>query len=166
MYLPSENGPRRLSSLVQPLDPAWGPVLIADDHEESRIITRMMLECVGHRVYEASNGLEALDLAFSVRPSAAILDIVMPGLDGWRAARRLRTDPRTSSMVLMAVTALAGATDRSRSLAAGFDTVLIKPVRPLAMVETLHASLRQRYASMTPMDRVTAFRGPEVRTQV
>lgn len=132
----------RPAAALAPLDPSWIPVLIADDHEESRIISRMMLESVGHRVLEASSGTEALELAFAERPRAAILDIVMPGLDGWSTVRRLRKDPRTSGMVIMAVTALAGERDRLRSLAAGFDAVLIKPVRPLVMLQTLHDLIR------------------------
>jgi CheY-like chemotaxis protein len=168
MYVPQPINPRAIATFLTPIAPEWVPVLVADDHEESRIITRMMLECAGHRVFEASSGTEALEIAFAERPRAAILDIVMPGLDGWSTARRLRKDPRTSSMILMAVTALAGDSDRVRSIAAGFDTVLVKPVRPLRMLEVLRSFMPPTDPSigMQRTRPTAAAIGTELRTRV
>lgn len=112
-------------------------VLVADDHEDSRVIARLVLESFGFRVLEARDGQEALAVARAERPRAVLLDIVMPGLTGWEVARQLRLHPATAATVIIVVTALAGAHDRERSLAAGCDDLLTKPVHPRAMIETL-----------------------------
>lgn len=112
-------------------------VLVVDDHEESRTIARLVLERAGFRVAEASTGSEGLRLAGSLRPAAVLLDLIMPGLDGWELARQLHTNPVTSRAAIIALTALATPEDHDRALLAGCDAVLTKPVRPIRIVETV-----------------------------
>jgi two-component system, cell cycle response regulator DivK len=112
-------------------------VLVVDDHEESRTIARLVLERAGFRVAEASTGLEGLRLAGLLRPAAVLLDLIMPGLDGWELARQLHANPATSRAAIIALTALATAEDHDRALLAGCDAVLTKPVRPIRIVETV-----------------------------
>ncbi len=112
-------------------------VLVADDHEDSRVIARLVLESSGFRVLEAKNGREALTIACAERPRAMLLDIVMPELTGWDVTRELRSHVATAGMVIIVVTALAAAQDRERSIAAGCDDLLTKPVHPRALLEAL-----------------------------
>jgi len=112
-------------------------VLVVDDHEDSRIIARLVLEAAGFRVREAASGVAGLSLAAALEPAVMLLDLILPEIDGWEVARRLRRDPATSSMGIIAVTALALCDDHARARNAGCDTVLIKPVLPKAIVETV-----------------------------
>ena len=112
-------------------------VLVADDHDDSRTIARLILESGGFEVIEARTGPEAVARARDELPAALLLDIVMPGLDGWTAARWLRADPKTASTVIIALTALAGDADRERTLEAGCDAVLTKPIRPRVLLDVL-----------------------------
>ena len=115
-----------------------GPlVLVADDHDDSRDIARMVLESAGYRVTEATTGLEALAIANVLHPAIVLLDVVMPDLDGWATARRLRADPNTCGAKIIALTALTGANYREESLAAGCDELLTKPIHPRALLAAL-----------------------------
>jgi CheY-like chemotaxis protein len=115
-------------------------VLVIDDHADSRTIGRLLLESAGYGVIEACTGPEGLDAARECLPSAVLVDIVLPGLDGWHVARQLRWSPSTQHMVLIAMTALGGVPDVTRSFQVGFDEVLIKPVPPIQLLSTV-----QRY---------------------
>ena len=112
-------------------------VLVVDDHEDSRIIARLVLEAAGFRVREAANGAMGLNLATALEPDVILLDLILPGVDGWEVARRLRCDPSTANIGIIAVTALALRDDHVRARHAGCDTVLTKPVLPKAIVETV-----------------------------
>jgi CheY-like chemotaxis protein len=112
-------------------------VLVADDHDDSRAIARVVLENAGFRVVEARTGPETLQVVRSDRPAIVLLDIVMPELNGWEVARRLRADPVCRDTILIAVTALASAQDREVTIAAGCDELLTKPVLPRLLVATL-----------------------------
>ena len=118
-------------------------VLVADDHESSREVARLVLESAGYRVVEAATGIEALAIARVDRPRVVLLDVVMPGLDGWSVARRLRADPLTARITLITLTALASAADRDASLASGCDDVLTKPIHPRMLLSVLG-----RYATL------------------
>jgi CheY-like chemotaxis protein len=100
---------------------------------------RHLLERAGHEVHEATDGLSGLDLALRLELDAAVIDIGLPGLDGYEVARRVRAAGR-AGMLLVAVTGYGQAGDRQRSREAGFDAHLTKPVDPLAL-EALLANL-------------------------
>ncbi|HEY4130067.1 MAG TPA: response regulator, partial [Gemmatimonadaceae bacterium] len=78
---------------------------------------------------------EAITLAHAHHPAAILLDMIMPELDGWDTARRLRSDTSMNSIAIIGLTALASSSDRERSLAAGCDVVLTKPILPRALVD-------------------------------
>ena len=65
-------------------------ILIVEDHEESRLVMRLILEQHGHEVHEASEGARGVELAEALRPDVALIDVGLPGLDGYEVARRLR----------------------------------------------------------------------------
>ncbi len=116
-------------------------VLVADDDADSRAITRTILEFQGRQVLEAADGRECVIAAVVHRPDVIVLDLVMPGMDGWQAAAALRAEPATRSIPILALTASSHADDRTRALAAGCDRVLVKPTslaELTAVIDALH----------------------------
>jgi CheY-like chemotaxis protein len=103
-------------------------VLIADDKPTGRELVRTVLENGGYEVFEASDGIEALDLAHRLRPDLIILDLHMPGLDGFGVIKELRLDPYFATVPVVALTASAMQGDRQRALSAGFTGYITKPV--------------------------------------
>lgn len=85
------------------------------------------LEFRGFAVAGASDGAEALRMAFTRTPAVVLMDLTMPGLDGWEATRRLKADPRTKDVIVIAVTANALAPEEGNARAAGADAFLVKP---------------------------------------
>lgn len=115
-----------------------GYILIADDYEDNRELLRLILEDAGYAVREARDGGECVRMARHEQPLAALIDISMPVLDGWKVIKELRADERTSSIPCVAVTAFTADSDRQRIIAAGFTGYLGKPYRAkdlLAVIE-------------------------------
>ncbi|MGA2713202.1 MAG: response regulator [Bryobacteraceae bacterium] len=108
-------------------------VLVADDKETSRELIRTVLEGSGHAVSEASDGLEAVQYARELQPDLVILDLHMPGLDGFGVLAELRRDRNFAATPIMALTASAMQGDRERAILAGFDSYVSKPI-PLPML--------------------------------
>jgi CheY-like chemotaxis protein len=117
-------------------------VLVVEDDEATRRALRRLLEQEGLDVVEAAHGRAALDLALAERPALILLDMSLPGVDGWEAARRLKAAPATRGTPILALTAHAMAGDRERVLAAGCDDYDTKPIdlpRLLAKIDALLA---------------------------
>nr|WP_232293257.1 response regulator [Stigmatella aurantiaca] len=104
-------------------------ILLVEDNSDARQALKDLLELWGHRVQVAQDGMEGLALALEVRPDLALVDIGLPGLDGYRVAKELRA--RVGRNIrLVAITGYGGPEDRSRALQAGFDHHMVKPVKP------------------------------------
>ena len=103
-------------------------ILIIDDDPCSRKLARDVLSHVGYAILEAANAEDGLALAYSERPGLVLMDVQLPGMSGVEALGRLRADPVTTGIPVVAVTALAMKTDRDRLAAAGFDAYLEKPL--------------------------------------
>ncbi len=103
-------------------------LLVVDDNLDARESLTKLLSTMGHRVRSAADGVEALRLAGEDRPDAILLDIGLPGLDGFEVARQLRAMPDLGMTVLIAVTGYAGESDKLRAKDSGFDWHLTKPV--------------------------------------
>ena len=117
-----------------------GTVLLVEDNEDNQIIVDAMLSHAGYRVLIATSGDAGVALARSAAPDVVLMDIALPGLDGWEATRRLKGDAATSRIPVVALTAHAMVHDRERALALGFDGYLAKPIEPrevLAEVERI-----------------------------
>ncbi len=104
-------------------------VLIADDKATSRELVRTVLEKTGYAVVEASDGIEALRSARECKPDLVILDLHMPGLDGFGVVREIRRDRELAATPVMALTASAMQGDRERALSAGFTAYIAKPIQ-------------------------------------
>jgi CheY-like chemotaxis protein/anti-sigma regulatory factor (Ser/Thr protein kinase) len=103
-------------------------VLLADDNEDALETLHMLLESIGHEVITARSGAEALAAAAKVQPEIAVLDIGMPGMNGYEAAKALRREPWGKRMLLVALTGWGQAEDQARARDAGFDHHFTKPV--------------------------------------
>lgn len=120
-----------------------GPlVLIVDDFQDNREMYAMFLEHSGYRVAQAANGFEALERAFALVPDVVVMDLSLPGLDGWEATRRLKADPRTQHVPVLALTshALEGFSEGAR--AAGCDGFVTKPCLPDQLLSEIRSLLR------------------------
>jgi DNA-binding response OmpR family regulator len=105
-------------------------VLVADDEEDILQLVRRVLERAGFEVMVARDGVQALELAQTRTPAAAVLDVTMPGLDGLEVVRQLRANPATVGVKVLILTARAQQADIDRATSAGADDYLAKPFRP------------------------------------
>lgn len=118
-------------------------ILIADDNRDSANTLAMIFEMLGSEVRTAYDGLEAVELEDRFRPDVVLLDVGMPKLNGYEAARRIRQDRSDEGVVLIAMTGWVQEEDRRRSMEAGFDFHLIKPIDPAELKRVLASSLRE-----------------------
>src|SRR5438552_169371 len=105
-------------------------ILVVEDNADGREMLRTMLKLRGHQVHEAAEGQSAIDRALELRPHAAIIDIGLPGIDGYAVAERIRASESTRHMRLIALTGYGTEQDQRRAREAGFDAHLTKPVEP------------------------------------
>jgi CheY-like chemotaxis protein len=124
-------------------NPAGPLVLIIDDEPDTCGTFEQYLTSQGFSVICAFDGAEGLVKAKAERPNAIVLDLGLPEVDGWEVARRLRQDPATAAIPIVAVTAYAAGDARDRALEAGVDSVLVKPCPPHALLAEIQ-SLRER----------------------
>jgi signal transduction histidine kinase/ActR/RegA family two-component response regulator len=124
--------------------PAGGRhVLIVEDNADGRETLRELLEIWGYKVSVAGTGPEGLELAFSVRPEVALIDIGLPGMDGNEVARQIRSILDEDEISLIAMTGYGQPEDRRRALQAGFDRYLVKPVDPAVLSQLLTEAHRR-----------------------
>jgi CheY-like chemotaxis protein len=119
-------------------------VLIADDNRDGAETLAMLLESSGHEVYLAYNGTDAVQVAAMRRPQVAVLDIGMPGLDGYQVAQKIRSEVWGMHVTLIALTGWGQEDDKQRALRAGFDHHLTKPVDPSMLEELLVPSVNRQ----------------------
>jgi DNA-binding response OmpR family regulator len=123
-----------MGGYTPPVDsPGSTRVLVIDDEAPIRLLCRVNLEAEGMRVLEASDGITGLDLARGEQPDVVLLDVMMPGLDGWRVAEALLEDERTNGIPIIFLTARAEFRDRARGLDIGGVDYVTKPFNPLEL---------------------------------
>jgi signal transduction histidine kinase/CheY-like chemotaxis protein/PAS domain-containing protein len=108
-------------------------VLLVEDNPDTAETLTMFLELLGHRVRTVYDGVAALDAARSNPPDVMLVDIGLPGMDGYELARRVRRDPDLDRVILVALTGYGREEDKQQAMAAGFDYHLVKPVSPDAL---------------------------------
>jgi CheY-like chemotaxis protein len=109
--------------------------LIIEDNEQNLYMMRFLLEARGFTVVEARDGQEGLDQAQRARPQAILLDIQLPGMDGYEVARELRKNRDLGAIPIIAVTSYAMVGDREKALAAGATGYIEKPINPDTFVD-------------------------------
>jgi CheY-like chemotaxis protein len=107
---------------------AGAVILIVEDNARNMKLVRDVLNHVGYRTLEAATAEDGLALARAEHPGLVLMDVQLPGMDGVEALERLRADPATADVRVLALTAFAMKEDRERFLAAGFDGYLEKPL--------------------------------------
>jgi CheY-like chemotaxis protein/anti-sigma regulatory factor (Ser/Thr protein kinase) len=112
-------------------------ILVVDDNRDAAESLAMLLHCTGAEVRTVSDGPSALDMVPAFAPDAVLLDLGMPGMDGFEVARRLRQDPRHASLEIIALTGWGQEEDRRRTRSGGFDHHLTKPVDLDQLLELL-----------------------------
>ena len=123
-------------------------VLLVEDDREGRRMYAEWLTHAGFRVDEAHNGLQALERALDLAPDVVVTDLNIPGIDGFELTRRLRHDPRTREIPVLAVTGYAAfASDPGRARRAGCDAVLPKPCTPDDLETAIRALIEERSQS-------------------
>lgn len=118
-------------------------VLLIEDNDDGREMMAMMLESHAYSVAKAADGAQGLRMAAAALPDIALVDIGLPGMDGYEVARRMRADPLLCGVRLVALTGYGQADDRRRALEAGFDAHLVKPVEMRRLMEALEASVQE-----------------------
>jgi CheY-like chemotaxis protein len=119
--------------------------LCVEDNEDNIYLLKLRLEMIeGFEITVAKDGAEAISLATSDPPDFILMDMNLPVLDGWEATRRLKADPRTTNIPIIALTAHAMSGDRERALAAGCDEFDTKPIDFDQLIPKVHRLLKQK----------------------
>jgi len=119
-------------------------VLVADDDEDILQLVSFRLERAGYTVVTAADGQQALAAARQHQPDLAVLDVMMPGLNGYEVTRQLRADPATAAIPVILLTARVQEADVSRGFEAGADDYLRKPFSPQELRSRVQAILARR----------------------
>ena len=136
-------------------------VLVIDDEAPIRLLCRVNLEAEGMTVLEAASGPSGLELARTEKPDVILLDVMMPGLDGWQVAERLLEDDETAGIPIVFLTARAEFRDRARGLDIGGIDYITKPFNPLELapfVRDLLGRLDRGEREVLRAEKVAALR--------
>jgi CheY-like chemotaxis protein len=116
-------------------------ILLVEDNPDNRAIYGTILRHFGYQVAEAETGEDGIRLAREILPALILMDVAMPGMDGWEATRILKADAATAAIPIIALTAHAMAEDRRRAEEVGCDGYLSKPVEPRRVVQEVERLL-------------------------
>ena len=116
-------------------------ILLVEDNDNNRMLVRDVLHASGYRVVEAETAEDSLRIAAEQRPALILMDIQLPGMNGIEALKRLRDDPATRAIPVIAVTASAMTQDRRQIMAAGFDGYQSKPISVKGLLQTIREML-------------------------
>lgn len=123
-------------------DGASGPlVLVVDDYQDAREMYAECLDQSGFRVAQAQSGDEAVAKAIALHPALIVMDLALPGMDGWSATRAIKTDARTSGIPVVALSGHARSDASAAAREAGCDAFLIKPCLPDEVVAIVRQML-------------------------
>jgi CheY-like chemotaxis protein len=119
-------------------------VVLAEDNEDTRRIYGLILRHFGYEVADAPTGEEAVSTTRALHPDLVLMDIGLPGIDGWQASHLLKTDPQTLGIPIVAFSARVNSTDDLAGRADTFDGFILKPISPTGLVKRVDAYLRLR----------------------
>jgi CheY-like chemotaxis protein len=119
-----------------------GRILVIEDNPTNLELVTYLLSAFGHAAVPARDGEAGIEAALASKPDLILCDLAMPKLDGYAVARRLKSDPSTKSIPLVAVTASAMVGDKDKVYASGFDGYIRKPIDPETFVGEVEAFLR------------------------
>ena len=116
-------------------------ILVVEDQADNRRILRDLLTSVGYEILEAVTGDEGVTLAITQRPDLILMDVQLPGIDGYEATRRIKADPATRTIPIIAVTSYALSGDEAKARAAGCDDFVPKPYSPRELLAKIRKFL-------------------------
>ena len=116
-------------------------VLVVDDYQDAREMYAQFLKTSGFQVEEARTGVEAVEKAHAVKPDCILMDLSLPGIDGWEATRQLKADPSTSHIPVVIITGHASELASRNAAAAGCAAFVLKPALPDAVVGEVRKAL-------------------------
>jgi len=116
-------------------------ILVVEDTEDNRQIIRDLLSSVGYELIEAADGTEGVAMARSHRPDLILMDIQLPGMDGYEATRQIRATPALAKVPIIAVTSYALSGDEAKTRAAGCDGYVAKPFSPRQLLAKIREFL-------------------------
>jgi len=119
-------------------------ILIVDDQPDLRLLIRLTFSSTGYRVQEAADGEAALAACAEEVPDVVLLDVTLPGIDGYEVCRRLKADARTRGVFVVLMTAGHQETERVRASEAGADRYVAKPFSPAQLLELVQRQLEAR----------------------
>jgi two-component system cell cycle response regulator DivK len=119
-------------------------VLLVEDNDDNFALVRFLLEREGYTVIEARNGVQGLALARTESPDLILMDLSLPEMDGWEAARELKGNPKTAAIPLLAITAHTLPGDRKHALESGFDGYISKPINVPIFSEQVAGALKRK----------------------
>jgi CheY-like chemotaxis protein len=122
-------------------------ILLAEDNATNRYLETFLLEKAGFTVLHALNGAEAFRLALASRPDLILMDLQMPEMDGYEAARQIHAEPQLAGTPIVAVTSFAMTRDREKALQLGFAGYIEKPIQPQTFVAEISQFLTGKAAS-------------------
>jgi DNA-binding response OmpR family regulator len=120
------------------------PILVVDDDPNSLDIARTYLESRGYTVVTALDGKEALEKVEEIRPGVVLLDVMMPGMDGWEVARVIKNHPDYKDVRVVMLTARSDFQDKHEGLRAGADDYIVKPIRLEELGQRVERNLKAR----------------------
>jgi DNA-binding response OmpR family regulator len=136
-------------------------VLVIDDEAPIRLLCRVNLEAEGMEVLEAPDGAGGLEVARGERPDVILLDVMMPGLDGWKVAEELLEDPGTGGIPIVFLTARADLRDRVRGMDVGGIDYITKPFNPVdlaSLVRTIVSAVERGERDRLRTERIAELR--------
>lgn len=145
-------------------------ILLVDDEPDVLLLCRVNLEFEGHHVIDASNGDEALDKIKAKGPDLVLLDVMMPGKDGWQVLAEMKSNPETAGIPVVMLTAKAQERDQIRGWSLGVVDYVTKPFNPIALSQTVKKALepaasKERELKRRQMiDKLTLMKSSEVST--
>ena len=118
-----------------------GRILVVEDHEDNRRILRDLLTSAGFQLIEAETGPDGVQMAKVHQPDLILMDLQLPGIDGYEAARQIKAESRLSSVPIIAVTSYALSGDEERAFAAGCSAYISKPYSPRQLLARIREHL-------------------------
>jgi CheY-like chemotaxis protein len=127
-------------------------ILVVEDNPDNRTLIRDVLDALNYNVIEATDGIEGVEMALSSKPSLILMDLSLPGKDGWEATREIKANASMEKVPVIALTAHAMVGDRERALEAGCDDYVSKPINLMELNEKIQRYLAKAVPTPEPSE--------------